>query len=66
MPIFEYKCLGCGEHTEILLRGLPADMIATPICCDREMERVVCAPSIRFKGSGFYVNDYKEEKRDAV
>jgi len=63
MPIFEYECLECGHIEE---RIILTRHNTTPRCCFREMTQTVTAPSIRFNGPGFYVNDYREDKIDAV
>jgi len=64
MPIYEYHCNFCGHRIEQL--ELPGKVNETPRCCCKETERVISASSIRFKGPGFYVNDYGRKKVDAV
>lgn len=55
--IYEYECPGCGDVREI--RRKMSDPEQTYICdqCDTEFERKWSAPSISFKGSGFYSTD---------
>ena len=61
MPLREYRCLGCGGKIEQIRRGnsLVATITWECTCGDMsgEVEEVVCAPAIRFKGPGFHVND---------
>lgn len=57
MPLYEYRCTSCGERLEVIQR---VDAHAPGPCpnCGGSLEKLVSAPAIRFKGSGFYVNDY--------
>ncbi len=57
MPIYEYRCAECGLEVEKLQRKRER-----PTCCDRLMLPLPSAPTPHFKGSGFYVNDYKGKK----
>jgi putative FmdB family regulatory protein len=56
MPIYEYECRKCGPFevtqriTENALRRCPK--------CKGKVSRLLSAPSIQFKGSGWYVTDY--------
>lgn len=60
MPLYEYLCESCGERTEILQRfnDLPEVVCAN---CGAAMRRLPSAPSIQFKGSGFYLTDYAKK-----
>jgi putative FmdB family regulatory protein len=54
---YEYKCEVCGKIIEV---SKPAAEYNTPeFHCGKEMHKTYSAPSIKFVGSGFYVNDYK-------
>jgi putative FmdB family regulatory protein len=57
MPIYEYQCKKCGAREELLQSH---GEIVDPRCpkCRRKMVRLVSAPAIQFKGSGWYVTDY--------
>jgi putative FmdB family regulatory protein len=57
MPLYEYQCRDCGEVTEVIQRLSEPDPTDC-YTCGGELERVLSAPAIRFKGSGWYVNDY--------
>lgn len=69
MPYYDYKCPVCEETKEVLQKH---DDPAPRCCCDcdqqgpYDMERMISAPSVRFKGSGFYSTDYapKPKGRD--
>ena len=57
MPLYEYRCLQCGEHFDV--RQKFADQILTTHeTCGGKVERVLSAPALQFKGSGFYITDY--------
>lgn len=60
MPLYEYLCESCGERTEILQRFSDLPEVACPKC-DAPMRRLPSAPSIQFKGSGFYLTDYAKK-----
>jgi putative FmdB family regulatory protein len=57
MPRYEYKCEGCGEVFEIQQKFADEPLTVHQKCGGR-VERLISAPSLRFKGSGWYVNDY--------
>ena len=52
MALIDYKCDTCGNVVE-------RDNGDAPLCCGEVMRRIWSKPAISFKGSGFYVNDYK-------
>ncbi|AXA37097.1 MAG: zinc ribbon domain-containing protein [Candidatus Hydrogenedentota bacterium] len=59
MPTYEYACTSCGEEFEYFQR-----MSEEPkkVCekCGGRLERLVSSGSgLIFKGSGFYITDYK-------
>jgi putative FmdB family regulatory protein len=64
--MYDYKCLTCGKKFEVFqhmdekpFNIHPHDGPNNSICSG-PMERQIALPSIRFVGSGFYVNDYKK------
>ena len=60
MPLYEYLCESCGERTEILQRFGDLSEIVCP-SCGAPMRKLPSAPSIQFKGSGFYLTDYAKK-----
>src|ERR1017187_54250 len=57
MPIYEYSCHGCGQRFEV--RQKFADQpLKVHAECGGEAERLISAPSLHFKGTGWYVTDY--------
>jgi putative FmdB family regulatory protein len=57
MPRYEYKCEGCGEVFE-LQQKFADEPLTVHDKCGARVERIISAPALMFKGSGFYVNDY--------
>lgn len=65
MPLYEYRCETCGELVEILQRtGDPPPSECAR--CGGSMRKLLSAPALQFKGSGWYVTDYaRAGKKDA-
>jgi putative FmdB family regulatory protein len=56
MPLYEYECEDCGRF-ELLQRFSDPPLTACPRCGSR-VEKLLSAPAIQFKGTGWYVTDY--------
>jgi putative FmdB family regulatory protein len=59
MPIYEYRC--SNGHTFEVFQSMSDDPVTTCEVCDAKVERVLSAPAIHFKGSGFYTTDYAKK-----
>ena len=57
MPLYEYKCASCGNVFEVIQKFSDEPLHQHP-GCGGAVERLISAPSLQFKGSGWYVNDY--------
>ena len=57
MPIYEYKCEGCGEVFEVRQK-FSDEPVAVHEKCGAPVHRLISPPSFQFKGSGWYVTDY--------
>jgi putative FmdB family regulatory protein len=57
VPLYEYKCKKCGHRFERIQTYSAADPTECPVC-QGEVERMISAPAVQFKGSGFYSTDY--------
>jgi putative FmdB family regulatory protein len=56
LPIYEYRCRQ-GHHFEVSQR-MSDDPVRVCQVCGEPVERVLFAPAIHFKGTGFYNTDY--------
>ena len=63
MPLYEYKCLKCGRHTE-KIESVSGPHLKKCPQCGGKVERLIAAPAIQFKGAGWYVTDYAGKSRD--
>lgn len=57
MPLYEYKCQSCGAVFEVRQK-FSDEPVAVHKECGGAVERLISTSALRFKGSGFYVNDY--------
>ncbi len=60
MPLYEYKCDACGATFEVIQRfsDPPVEKCRT---CGGPVRKLLSAPAIQFKGSGWYVTDYAKK-----
>ena len=59
MPTYEYECQECGHRFEVFQR-IADDPISACGKCSGKVRKVILPVGILFKGSGFYVNDYRK------
>jgi putative FmdB family regulatory protein len=57
LPLYEYRCQKCGTLIEKIQKFSDKPLTKCGKCGGR-LERVLSAPAIKFKGSGWYINDY--------
>ena len=57
MPLYEYKCDQCGDVFEIIQK-FSDEPLKVHEKCGGPVHRVVSAPALQFKGSGWYITDY--------
>jgi putative FmdB family regulatory protein len=57
MPIYDYKCHQCGQTFEVRQR-ISEEPLKVHEGCGGEVERLISAPALHFKGTGWYVTDY--------
>ena len=58
MPTYEYECLECKNKFEVF-QSMNDEPIKNCEKCNGEVRKLFGKAGIIFKGSGFYVNDYK-------
>ncbi len=57
MPIYEYECLANGHRFEVIQK-FSDPPVAYCTVCGKPVQRLLSAPAIQFKGTGWYVTDY--------
>lgn len=57
MPLYEYLCAACGHRFERIQKFSDSPITDCPSCGGR-VEKQISSPAIKFKGAGWYVNDY--------
>jgi putative FmdB family regulatory protein len=64
MPIYEYECRKCGHRLEVMQRVSDPPRKRCPEC-GGALKKLISAPAIQFKGSGWYVTDYGGKRSGA-
>jgi putative FmdB family regulatory protein len=57
VPLYEYQCKSCHTKTERIQKFSDPPLTVCPHC-GGEMEQLLSAPAVQFKGAGWYVTDY--------
>jgi putative FmdB family regulatory protein len=57
MPLYEYRCENCGESFEVMQK-FSDEPLKVHEKCGGKVERLISAPALQFKGSGWYITDY--------
>ena len=60
MPIYEYRC--ANGHTFEAFQSFSDAPLETCEECGAKVQKVLSAPALHFKGSGFYTTDYGKGK----
>ncbi len=63
MPIYEYQCEQCKHRVELIQKHSDAPLTECPQC-HGAMTKLLAAPALQFKGSGFYITDYTDKGKD--
>lgn len=63
MPIYEFQCQTCGCEFEKVRSFSDSTMPACPKCASVDVQRQLSRPAIHFKGSGWYINDSKNNNK---
>ncbi len=65
MPIYEYRCDGCGHDLEVLQKISDAPLRDCPECRQPTLRKLVSAAGFRLKGTGWYATDFKNKPKPA-
>jgi putative FmdB family regulatory protein len=64
MPTYQYICKNCGHELEELQSFTEPPLVHCPICKTDSLAKIVGGGGgLIFKGSGFYLTDYKKEAK---
>ena len=64
MPIYEYKCLECGNSLE-KMQKVSDEPLTVCEKCGGKLEKQWSLSGFQFKGAGWYVTDYAGKKADS-
>src|SRR5579864_9360838 len=64
MPLYEYECKKCGHRFE-KIQKFSDKMVKTCPECGGQVEQMISAPAVQFKGSGWYVTDDAKKSSSA-
>jgi putative FmdB family regulatory protein len=66
MPTYEYKCLDCGDLSEVF-QSMKDEPLTTCEKCGGKLKRLIgTGAGFLFKGNGFYITDYRSESYKAA
>jgi putative FmdB family regulatory protein len=56
VPLYEYQCPKCGRFE--LIRKFSDEALTKCPTCGSDIQKLLSAPAIQFKGTGWYITDY--------
>jgi putative FmdB family regulatory protein len=65
MPLYEYQCKKCHHRFERIVKFSDKPIKKCPDC-GGQVEQMISAPAVQFKGSGWYVTDYAKKGSTAA
>jgi len=57
VPIYEYECLSCGRHFDVLQKFSDKPITDCDVC-KGTVRKLMGTPALQFKGTGWYITDY--------
>ena len=61
MPLYEYECRACHHRFEQIQRYSDPLVRKCPKCGKKKVEKLLSAPGVQFKGTGWYITDYQRK-----
>jgi len=61
MPIYAYRCEGCGFQKDALQKLSDPPLVDCPECGQPKLAKQVTAAGFALKGSGWYVTDFRDQ-----
>ena len=65
MPLYEYQCQACKKRFEKIRKFSDPPLKKCDLCGKGPVTKLLSAPGIAFKGSGFYITDYAKGSSSA-
>lgn len=66
MPTYDYKCIKCGHSFEIFHGINERPQAVCPNCGSLAQKQISLHSGLIFKGSGFYITDYKKSNSSSA
>jgi len=66
MPIYAYRCEHCGHAQDVLQKVSDPVLTVCPACGQPTYRKQVTAAGFQLKGSGWYVTDFKGDRKPAA
>jgi len=66
MPLYEYECTQCGHRFELIQRFADPPVDTCSACGKGPVHKLLSAPAVHFKGTGWYVTDYAKKSGAAA
>jgi putative FmdB family regulatory protein len=66
MPLYEYECSQCGHRFELIQRFADPPVETCVTCGRGPVHKLLSAPAVHFKGTGWYVTDYAKKSGAAA
>jgi len=63
MPIYAYRCTNCGYALDVLRKISDPALTDCPACGQPTLVKQVTAAGFQLKGSGWYVTDFRGDKK---
>jgi len=63
MPIYSYKCDACGHQSDVLQKISDPPLVECPACRKDSYSKQLTAAGFVLKGGGWYVTDFKDQKK---
>ena len=60
MPLYEFRCQGCGAVSEFRMKFSDSNPEICPKCEHQGLEKMLSKTSFQLKGGGWYVTDFRE------
>ncbi len=61
MPTYHYRCKACNHEFEEFQSMADDPLTKCPSCKKSKLVRIISGSGLVFKGSGFYLTDYKKQ-----